>query len=1055
MNQQLQSGTIYVQNYVRDRSGSLYTLDIKTGNATSVSSLKGEIYDIEAVGQSLYGLKKKEFGFRKTMKLLKIEPTSGQFEEVGDTLFDVVGLAYNPVDKKLYATAHRNSKIVEIDLTTGKGTPVVTLSDRTRQCGELAFNAEGVAYISLIGTDLKKYLATCDFTTGNVSIIGDIGFPGLASMKFIDHGLYGVAGQYEGLGGSNGQVIRIDTTTGKGRLITTTTPASCWAGLAVVTPVASSSQTSGIGKQGKQGKQIRADNPPSTLVSKKVNTTTEQTMTLLTIDTKTNCYVIEPTEMDRLQKNIASSFTLKKGIFDIQITDGKYSYSKSKAEGEPLVVLWIYGLDGSTFINRNTGVEIGTTWTTLNGYDDRLQIESNGQTVVCALFFDIKNQNNPGTVQVSITGNNSKSKQKKLTVDGRNNCYILNENHLKGLQKWNANFVELEPGNYLFKIRESTASYWSENQNFQLEPWALLWIKVGKFIPKQTGIEVEETWCSLNGLQDELVLEVKEKTTIAGYFFDTFKDDNEGQIILEILAVGEGGITQERTGNSAAANGSGSDGSGSDSGGFNGSGSEDRGDRSRQYVTAISGGGGTSEEINFTFSFDDSQVEKAWEKIAAKVEAAVTVTDEQDATVEARRWDQLENWLLTGYKTQTKDLAMQVARLELMMNTFKQQLDSNLQLTFKRWSNHFDGRLQSFVGTQIADVTQGSITVAIEQLKLDLFNQTSRLIQTEINNAKTEINQAVSTEISTVRTELNRAIETQVCNVKNELNQAIETNAVSTKTDLNQTLETQISEAKTEIGKTIETIIANVKTEISNDIDTRLTNVKTEVNQTITDVNKTINVTDVVSNEISNQITETIKTDIQKDIDIKVENARTSIVSAFEKTINTQIDTRLTDVQTNINTLEKNIDTKLDTLRVDFRGEVVTAILEQISNLIEEKTKLEIAKVDFNTYLAQIDARATKYLQQLSQLEVTLIARINEGDTHLYNWVLEQLMTLKGCLADRQVLVDQLALFSNELKTRLDTAPCVNPAVFKPWTPLPFESQVLPGRDTPQLSANS
>lgn len=126
---------------------------------------------------------------------------------------------------------------------------------------------------------------------------------------------------------------------------------------------------------------------------------------------------------------------------------------------------------------------------------------------------------------------------------------------------------------------------------------------------------------------------------------------------------------------------------------------------------------------------------------------------------------------------------------------------------------------------------------------------------------------------------------------------------------------------------------------------------------------------------------------------------------------------------------------------------MVSTILEQISNLIEEKTKLEIAKVDFNTYLAQIDARATKYLQQLSRLEVDLIARINEGDIHLYNWVLGQLMNIKGCLTDRQVMIDQLEAFSNQLKTRLDTAPCVNPTTFE----VPIEPKVLASDETRQL----
>ena len=156
-------------------------------------------------------------------------------------------------------------------------------------------------------------------------------------------------------------------------------------------------------------------------------------------------------------------------------------------------------------------------------------------------------------------------------------------------------------------------------------------------------------------------------------------------------------------------------------------------------------------------------------------------------------------------------------------------------------------------------------------------------------------------------------------------------------------------------------------------------------------------------------------------------------------------------MNTNITTLEQNFEAKLESLRVDFRGEVVTTILDQITQLIEEKVNLGIAKVDFNTYITQIDAKATQYLAQLNQLEITLVERINQGDTHLYNWVLEQLIALKGCLSDREVLVEQLAVFSSQLKVKLDTAPCVDPSTFKPWTPLPTQPAVLPGTGAPHL----
>src|SRR5919199_5531356 len=150
-------------------------------------------------------------------------------------------------------------------------------------------------------------------------------------------------------------------------------------------------------------------------------------MTLLTIDTKNNCYVIDANEMNRLQQDVASSFTLEKGTFDIQITSGRYSYAQSKTEGEPLVVLWIYGVDGSTFINKNTGDETGATWTTLNGYNKKLQLEVKEQAVVCALFFDVNNSDNEGEVNLLVSSNKPFFNPQSITVNSKRNCYALDK----------------------------------------------------------------------------------------------------------------------------------------------------------------------------------------------------------------------------------------------------------------------------------------------------------------------------------------------------------------------------------------------------------------------------------------------------------------------------------------------------------------------------------------------------------------------------------------------------------------------------------------------------
>ncbi len=257
-------------------------------------------------------------------------------------------------------------------------------------------------------------------------------------------------------------------------------------------------------------------------------------MNLLTIDTKDNCYVINEGQMNDLQERVASSITLDRGNYEVRIESGRYSYAAAKTEGEPFVLLWIYGTNGSTFINQNTGVETGATWTTLNGYQDKLTLEVKEKAVLCALFFDIDQTNNSGSVTLSIKSPNSSISPQSLTVDSKQNCYVLDESHLSSLKQWGSNYNALGPGKYEIKIRDGNFSYWSSDKKFQLEPWALIWVKGGKFITQLTGVEVEESWCSLNGYKDIVVLDVKETTTLCGLFFDIYKEDNEGKINLAI-----------------------------------------------------------------------------------------------------------------------------------------------------------------------------------------------------------------------------------------------------------------------------------------------------------------------------------------------------------------------------------------------------------------------------------------------------------------------------------------------------------------------------------------
>ena len=1086
---EIKSATVYVQDFIARKPSKLYTLDLQTGSAALVGSIAANVYDLAMVSSQLYGLQQGN----KATNLVRIDRATGTAETVGDIGFSVVGLAYNYRRDILYATAAK--QLIAIDLKTGKGKPAITVSKDKRGCGEVAFNSSGKAYITLIGTDKKKQLATCDLDSGKVNVIGNIGFSDLASMEFVDDVLYGVTGNFFNLG-KDGRLIRINTETGKGTVVTKTKPGGRWAGMTVYQPVTvtATANTSNNSNQ----------------------TTEELNMQLLTIDTKNNCYVIDPQGMNGLQENVASKLTLNKGNYEIQIGEGRYSYSENEAEGQPSVLLWIYGTEGSTFINQDTGVETGATWTTLNGYNQKLQLEVKGQAVLCALFFDLNNRRHSGSLKLAVRGN---ERTQELTVDSQSNTYVLNEKYLSSLKQWSQNFIELAPGNYRVKIREGNASYWSDEKKFKLEPWALIWIKAGKFVTQLTGIETSETWCSLNGFKDEFILEVKTKTTLSGLFFDTYKEDNEGQIVVAIEPVSTEDLTKkyqqqvtatagnprstERVSVSAS---SGRTNKNTErvtvtaSGGSSSSSSTSSTTQKDTQTTSVSAtnDGKTSQQVkvgsgtSFNFRFDEAEMEQMWQQMAAKIETSVTVTDEQDEKKEAYYWDNLEKWILKGYQTQAKDLAIQVARLEFMMKSITQQMEVSFNQNFQGWSSYFDNRLNELIDTRMTSMVEEQVNLKLSDRTTQIKNQVIQQLQSDIDK---RVESVVNLKISDRSTQIKNQVVEQI---QGDIDKRI-SNVVNLKVD-NQAEEINnqvIQQLQNDIDKRINTVV-NVKVEnqaqeinsqvikqLQADMDKRIDavvnlkvtdqtpNIKNLVIQQLqADVDKRI---DSVVNlkladqtlEIDNSITNKLQGDLEKrvnsTVDSKLENQTQNIKNLVVNQLQTDIDRRINTAVENktdnsvgivvnnvINNVDDRIDVKLENKILNFRDDVTSIVKNELNQNYTDSIKTtvlsDIKKQQFFMDMQTIKAEVNNFYSRLGQFETQLYLRIEQGDTQVYNWTLEQLTALQGCLSDRQTLSNMFETFASKLRDELDSAPCVQPSRFTPMNATLGQEQIKPAQ---------
>ncbi|MEH2410083.1 hypothetical protein [Nostoc sp.] len=978
----LKPGAVYIQDCVSNELSKLYTLDLVTGKATFIGEIVTEVSDIAFVGSQLYGLDQEG---DKT-RLVKIDLNSGDATVVGDIGFATAGLAYNRQRHTLYATTAK--QLIAIDLETGKGTPVVTVADKDYNCGEVAFDADGKAYITLIGYDKKKLLATSNLDTGEVKTIGDIGFADLASIEFVGDVLYGVTGNFFKLG-KDGQLIRIDTTTGIGSLVAITDPIGRWAGITIYEPA-----TALITEI---APEVNSKEKLEETKSQEIKVIKEENMSILTIDTKNNCYVIDRDQMNNLQQNVATSFTFEKGTFDIKITDGRYSYAQSKTEGEPFVLLWIYGADGSTFINKSTGFEVGATWTTLNGYNDTLKLEVKKKAVLNALFFDVNNADNSGAINLSITSNKPFFNPQTLKVDSKRNCYVLDEINLSKLKQSGSNFVELTPGNYKIKIREGNATYWSDSKKFDIEPWALILVQGGKFITKLTAIEVEKSWISLNGLKDEIILEVKEKTTLLGLFIDTYKDDNEGQIILAIEPVSATELTEnykkQENNNVTVATGSvtNSTTKTATTGSVTNS--------TTETVTNIQGSGGSvsreavgaNSSVEFTFRFNEDEFKKKWEEQLQQINASINVIDEADVTLEAKYWDQLETWLLKNYEKHFKNLAVEVAKVRFSMDAYIQQMEFSLNQHLQGWSGYLDKLVEDKINVEISKRINQQINQYVDQTFEQRIRNNVGLIINNIVN-KQELNQYIDRHVDQ---QIDQNFEQKLRN-----NVGLIINNIVNKPELNQYIDRHVDQ---QIDQNFEQKLrSNVELIINNIVN------KPELNQ-------------YIDQHVDQQIDQSFEQKIRNNISLITQNIindNTEIKQYFNQEIDQSFEQKIRD---NIELIINNIVNKPELnqyidLHVD-QG-IDQSFEQKIRNNISVIAQNLVNNTELNQYFNQeIDNTFEQKIQNHMQVITQNIINDNDALNHYVDQRLQQNVTNNTELNDSIV---NLVTNSTEINSKIE-----------------------------------
>jgi hypothetical protein len=149
-----------------------------------------------------------------------------------------------------------------------------------------------------------------------------------------------------------------------------------------------------------------------------------------------------------------------------------------------------------------------------------------------------------------------------------------------------------------------------------------------------------------------------------------------------------------------------------------------------------------------------------------------------------------------------------------------------------------------------------------------------------------------------------------------------------------------------------------------------------------------------------------------------------------------------TEINNKINNVYRDMDIKIENVRNEWNQTFISLVTQHVDELINIIGNRDM----FNIRVANlIDIKVDNtYINELIRTKNELTALMNNADRNLYEWTLGELMAIKGCLSDREVLVEQLVTFSAQLRTKLDGTACVDINTFKPFKPISIDREQQP-----------
>jgi hypothetical protein len=191
---------------VSDSAGQLWQTQGKSEDAIWIGSLPAVMSDIAAYNGSLYGISEAPSGGSST--LYSINPSSGGGTAIGSGMGVALNaLAFSP-SGTLYAVG--GDTLYTVDITTGTAAEIGSGAGAYASSGDLEFDSGGNLYLTSSGASGDQ-LFSIDPTTGQGTLIGNIGYSQVYGLAYFNGGMYGFT--------AGGSAITVNLTTGAGTLV--------------------------------------------------------------------------------------------------------------------------------------------------------------------------------------------------------------------------------------------------------------------------------------------------------------------------------------------------------------------------------------------------------------------------------------------------------------------------------------------------------------------------------------------------------------------------------------------------------------------------------------------------------------------------------------------------------------------------------------------------------------------------------------------------------------------------------------------------------------------